>query len=165
AALYGEAAGLPRAHELDVDFALAVFFVRARDRGAEREHVAGPHRLLPAHAHAPHVFGAEPARGPRRQRARLEHADAEHRGIAGRARERLVVVHGVHIAGRALVAHEVGARERADGERLRPRALAQLVETRRAHASPSAPSEQTTVRIAFSAKMLMLSPPAASPSR
>ena len=47
-----------------------------------------------------------------------EHPHAERRVVAGGPGERLVVVDGVHVAGGALVAHEVGARQRPEDERL-----------------------------------------------
>ena len=47
----------------------------------------------------------------------MQHPERQGCVVAGRPGERLVVVHGLHVARRALVANQVGAGQRADDER------------------------------------------------
>src|SRR5689334_11814380 len=117
--LHRDATRLPRADELEIDFADAVFFVFPRDFAAEGEHIAGPHLLFPTDARAAHVLRAKPVGGPRVEHASLEHADRERGRVSGFFGELLVVVDRIHVARRTLVANEIGARERPHDARRR----------------------------------------------
>src|SRR6266508_2412476 len=125
--LDGGAAVLLRARELEVDPALAVVLVPLGHRALAGEGVARPDLLAELEPERPHVLGAEPVGGERPQDAGLEHPDREHRREAGGLGVLLVVVDRVEVARRALVADEVGAGERPDDERIRGRALPEVV--------------------------------------
>src|SRR5205823_1712442 len=73
-----------------------------------------PDLLAELDGEAAHVGGAELVGAVGGQQPGLEHAHAEHGGEARRLGEPLVVVDGVEVARRALVAHEVGAGQRTE---------------------------------------------------
>src|SRR4029077_16401739 len=136
-AAHRDLARLAACDHLAVDPVLARVVVLPRDRARAGDRVARPDAGREADLVAPEILRSDEVGQALGDEAGRQHAVAEDGRVAGHLGELLVVVNRVEVAGRARVAHQVGARQPLDHERRELLPFAHVVEERHPCTAPS----------------------------